>query len=69
MIVSAIPIDRVQRMKQIVDTMHGRSVQIMEEKKCAVLRGDSALLEQIGEGKDVMSILCMYWSLLVFVDY
>lgn len=57
---SAIPIDRVQRMKQIVDTMHGRSMQIMEEKKRAVRRGDNALLEQIGEGKDVMSILCMY---------
>lgn len=60
MIVSATPIDRVQSMKQIVDTMHRRSVQIMDEKKRAVLRGDSALLEQIGEGKDVMSILCMY---------
>lgn len=46
-------------MMRVVDIMHARSVSIMEEKKRAIVSGDSALLEQIGEGKDVMSILRM----------
>ncbi|KAI0648581.1 cytochrome P450 [Trametes meyenii] len=56
-IVDWTPIDRVRKMRRVVDVMHTRSMEIMEEKRRAVLRGDDALMAQIGEGKDVMSIL------------
>ncbi|KAI0806598.1 cytochrome P450 [Fomes fomentarius] len=57
MVVSLIPAERVQRMKKIVDTMYSKSVQIIDEKKAAMKKGDTELLRQVGEGKDVMSIL------------
>ncbi|KAI0816956.1 cytochrome P450 [Trametes gibbosa] len=57
MIVAVIPNARIQRLKGIVDTIHQRSVEIMEEKKSSIRQGDSGLIEQIGEGRDVMSIL------------
>ncbi|KAI0651533.1 cytochrome P450 [Trametes meyenii] len=56
-IVDATPNAYVQRMKGIVDTMHERSVLIFNEKKEALARGDDAVKHQIGEGRDIMSIL------------
>ena len=56
-IVDMIPAERVQRMKNITDTMFNKSVQIINEKKAAIEHGDEAVLQQVGEGKDVMSIL------------
>ncbi|KAI0754283.1 cytochrome P450 [Daedaleopsis nitida] len=52
-----IPNARVQKMKSIVDTIHRRSVEIFEEKKRALEQGDKAVTHQVGEGKDIMSIL------------
>ena len=37
--------------------MFNKSVQIINEKKAAIEKGDEAVLQQVGEGKDVMSIL------------
>lgn len=67
MVVALIPAERVQRMKKIVDTMYSKSVQIIDEKKAAMKKGDSELLRQVGEGKDVMSILrtCCFCSVLI----
>lgn len=67
-IVAAVPNARVKRLKDIVDTMYARSVGIMEGKKRAVQHGDSELMEQIGEGKDVMSILRTFLSGYVIVS-
>ena len=47
----------IQALKRITDIMHGRSVQIFREKKALLERGDDALRHQIGEGRDIMSIL------------
>ncbi|KAI0718774.1 cytochrome P450 [Cerioporus squamosus] len=52
-----IPNPGVQKMKDIVDTMWRRSVEIYESKKLAIEQGDEAVSQQIGEGKDLMSIL------------
>ena len=49
----------VQNMKYIVDTMWRRSQEIYASKKRAFEQGDEAVAQQIGEGKDLMSILCM----------
>ncbi|RPD55386.1 cytochrome P450 [Lentinus tigrinus ALCF2SS1-7] len=56
-VVELIPSTRVQRLKEIVDTMHQRSVDIVSQKKAAMENGDDAILRQIGDGKDIMSIL------------
>jgi hypothetical protein len=39
--------------------MDKTSVEIYEHKKLALQRGEEAVLQQIGRGKDIMSILRM----------
>ncbi|KAI0657157.1 cytochrome P450 [Cubamyces menziesii] len=56
-VVEMIPYGPGQRMKQISDAMYERSVRIINEKRAALERGDEALKHQIGEGKDIMSVL------------
>ncbi|RPD61500.1 cytochrome P450 [Lentinus tigrinus ALCF2SS1-6] len=56
-VVELIPHEGLQKMKSIVDTMHQRSVEIYEQKKRALEEGDEKVTRQIGEGKDIMSIL------------
>ena len=57
MILDAIPSRRVQRAKRIVRTMRARSNEIIAEKRAALQKGDDATVRQVGEGKDIMSIL------------
>ncbi|EJF59817.1 cytochrome P450 [Dichomitus squalens LYAD-421 SS1] len=47
----------VQQLKSIVDVMHERSLEIFQLKKQALEQGDEAVAHQVGEGKDIMSIL------------
>lgn len=56
-VVELIPLENVQRMRQISDVMYKQSVQIFADKKAALERGDEALKHEIGEGRDIMSIL------------
>ncbi|KAI0701728.1 cytochrome P450 [Earliella scabrosa] len=56
-VVEMIPNRNVQRMREISDTLHARSVYIYNLKKDALEKGDEALKHQIGEGRDIMSIL------------
>ncbi|KAI0716897.1 cytochrome P450 [Earliella scabrosa] len=56
-LVEMVPHEGLQRMKAFVDTMHRRSVEIFREKQRALQRGDEAVMKQVGEGKDIMSIL------------
>ena len=53
-----IPSEAVKRLRDIVDIFHETSVEILETKKEALRRGDQALSAQIGQGKDIISILC-----------
>lgn len=52
-----IPNPSIKRMVEITDIFHARSMLIFNEKKEALARGDDALKHQIGEGRDIMSIL------------
>ncbi|KAI0370603.1 cytochrome P450 [Pilatotrama ljubarskyi] len=52
-----IPSATLKRLIAIADTMRRRSEEIYEQKKRALLAGDEALKLQVGEGKDLMSIL------------
>lgn len=56
-----LPHEKFQRLRKIVDTMHERSVHIYNEKRAAIERGDEGLKQQLGEGKDIMSILREYF--------
>lgn len=64
-LVELIPSRRVQKAKEIVDTMHQRSTQIFYEKKQALQQGDEAVLRQVAAGKDIISTLSM-WTCFVF---
>ena len=48
----------LQKVKGIVDVMAQTSTDIFREKLAALEQGDEAVMRQVGEGKDVMSILC-----------
>ncbi|KAH9858559.1 cytochrome P450 [Lenzites betulinus] len=56
-VVEYLPSTDIRRMKEISDIMHARSVLIFNEKKEALARGDDVIKHQVGEGRDVMSIL------------
>ncbi len=55
---SLIPDSNVQQLKTIIDTMEERSKEILDGKRKALEEGDEAVKMQVGEGKDIMSILC-----------
>ncbi|KAI0713903.1 cytochrome P450 [Earliella scabrosa] len=57
MLVNLVPVPAVHNVKRILDTVHARSVEILNAKRAAIQRGDQEILHMVGEGKDVMSIL------------
>ena len=62
-IVQAVWYEPARRMLKVSDTLHGRSLEIVSAKKAALAQGDEALKHQVGEGKDIMSILRQYFLL------
>ena len=60
-----IPNRQIQRIKSIVDTMHAAATAIFNEKKSALRAGDEVVMKQIGEGKDIMSILSEFCMIRV----
>ncbi|KAI5121966.1 hypothetical protein M0805_002036 [Coniferiporia weirii] len=52
-----IPSRRVQTMRKVVDIMEETSEDIYSKKKIALERGDKAVVDQVGMGNDIMSIL------------
>ena len=56
-ILEKVPSRNVQRLMEIADVLHSRSVLIFNEKKAALQRGDDSTKAQIGEGQDIMSVL------------
>ena len=51
------PNKALQHLKSIADIMNRHSLAIFEEKKALIESGDDALLNQVGEGRDIMSVL------------
>ena len=64
-----VPLASVHRLLDIGDTMRRRSQEIIDEKKAALNSGDDELLQRIGEGKDIMSILRAYFSMLALSSH
>ena len=51
-----LPFENLRRLMHISDTLQRRSQEIIDERKEALQKGDEALLAQVGEGRDLMSI-------------
>ncbi|KAI0668322.1 cytochrome P450 [Trametes maxima] len=56
-IAELLPHEPSQSIMKISDALHARSLTIVSEKKAALQQGDEALKHQIGEGKDIISVL------------
>ena len=55
-----VPLRRAQKLIELSDIIAQRSRDIIDQKKSAMREGDAVLVEQIGRGKDIMSICCEY---------
>ncbi|KAF9043394.1 cytochrome P450 [Panaeolus papilionaceus] len=51
------PIQSIKMMRDVVYVMHDTSLKIYQSKKQALLEGNQAVAEQVGKGKDILSIL------------
>ncbi|TCD71092.1 cytochrome P450-dit2 [Steccherinum ochraceum] len=56
-ILELIPSKRIRRCMEIVDDMDRVSRSILAQKKALLAQGDAAMEHQVGEGKDIMSVL------------
>ncbi|OCH86572.1 cytochrome P450 [Obba rivulosa] len=56
-VLDMIPDPTLQKLKKISDTVAEQSKAIFYEKKAALERKDDIAMHQIGEGKDIMSVL------------
>ena len=65
MVLKIVPSRSIHRLQEVTDVLYARSVLIFNEKKAALEKGDEGLKAQIGEGHDIMSVLCEYTSYAV----
>ncbi|KIM39744.1 hypothetical protein M413DRAFT_74240 [Hebeloma cylindrosporum] len=57
LIVDLIPWKTLHQLRDIADVIHSTSVEIINSKKQALEEGDESVARQIGQGKDILSIL------------
>lgn len=73
-LVDIVPWEKLHQVRDMVKLINKTSAEVLEAKKRALQQGDQAVLEQIGQGKDIISILCMSADLyaaeyiLIFAD-
>lgn len=58
--VDLMPFKNVRKLRDIVDILDQTAVEILEAKRRSLREGDEAVARQIGQGKDIMSVLCMW---------
>ena len=70
-IVDHLPFKNVKRLRDAVDIVHETSIEILKSTERALQEGDEAVLQQIGRGRDIISILSVYDSnvLLLVIDF
>ncbi|KAI0789219.1 cytochrome P450 [Abortiporus biennis] len=56
-LVELMPHPLIQKIKDIIDTMHFHAVDILNSKKQALKSGDEAVSDQLSQGKDIISVL------------
>lgn len=60
-LIDVLPVPNLQRVKSLVNKIASESVNVLTQKRAALKAGDEVLLKQVGEGKDIMSILRKYF--------
>ncbi|KAI0332868.1 cytochrome P450 [Cubamyces sp. BRFM 1775] len=55
-----IPYKPLQRMRGISDSVNATARQILQQKKEMLQKGDKMMMQELGEGKDLMSILMQH---------
>ena len=55
-----VPSKDIQRIVNIVDIMHEQAVEVYDAKKEALKKGEATVVQQVGRGKDILSILREY---------
>jgi len=63
-ILDLIPWKTLHQLRDISDIIYDTSVEIINSKKRALEDGDEAVERQIGQGKDILSILSRGFSFL-----
>ena len=62
-----LPIPQWGKMLNIVDAMDTQSTSIFHGKRQALEKGDEAVALQIGEGRDIMSILSKLYDKYIYL--
>lgn len=57
-VIDILPIKALHALKDISDTINKRCEEIFLVKKALLESGDQNMVHQVGEGKDLMSLLC-----------
>lgn len=57
-IMECLPLQTVRNCLAIVDALDTTSKDILAKKKQIMAQGNDALEHEVGEGKDIMSVLC-----------
>jgi hypothetical protein len=53
-----LPWKSLHEARDTVNSLDTLANEVIEAKKSALRQGDYAILEEIGEGKDILSVLC-----------
>jgi hypothetical protein len=61
LIMNILPWKNLHELRDVVDVLNKTAIEIFEKKKKALEEGDEAVTQQIGKGKDIMSILSAYY--------
>lgn len=59
-LIDFVPLPDLHLARDLVDILDKNSKNILKGKRDAIAKGDTAVMEQIGQGKDVMSLLSMF---------
>jgi hypothetical protein len=56
-LVDLVPSKRLHRLRDIVNEMYITNLNVFEHKKRALKEGDEKVLQQVGQGRDIVSVL------------
>lgn len=63
-LIDMLPVAKLRDFRRIIMKMHSESVIILTQKRAALQAGDDEMTRAVGEGKDIMSVLCNYLFIL-----
>ena len=58
LVMNILPWKKLHVLRDISYMLHEMATEVLESKRSALAKGDVAVAEQVGQGKDLMSILC-----------